>query len=367
MNKFLKALKIKETQAFRQYQLSVSVGIIRVFAIIFGVFNLLLLIPDFINVQDPTARLYVGIFRGVTVIVAFILFVGVKRAKKFNKVCLAVSACEILNVIVFCHVFYFYETPSFLIQLMGLFIIILAFFIVPNRWSNMLGVSILAAAGFVFCSFLSFVSIEQSQLIVGVVYLGVEILLCAIFSRYFYRYQQSEYATKTELERIYATDPLTQIGNRVRLEDEAEKWIEFCNRYCLDLSLVLIDVDNLKHVNDRYGHLIGDVILYELAQIMYTQLRKNDVCTRWGGDEFVLLLPSTSAEEAESITERIQQEISEKDFNIDIHITCSCGITNMKKGDDLQQLICQADTSMYMAKKQGRNNIKTHIRSIQNI
>ena len=282
MKKSFKHVKSKEDTAFQQYQLNISVGIIRIFIIIMAAFNFLLIIPDYIHIQQADGRFAVIALRISFIIVATALFICMKKIKSFNKLALAVSGCELLAIIVFFYIFLLYESPNYIIQLLGLFIMILAFYFIPNRWEYILGVSVISGIGFIMCSYFVLDKINSVEMMAGFIYLAVEIVLCATFTRYFQQYQRSEYQAKMELQRIYSTDPLTQVGNRIRLEDEAEKWIEFCSRYGLSLSLVLIDVDNLKKINDKYGHLIGDVILYELAQIMHTQLRKNDVCTRWG-------------------------------------------------------------------------------------
>lgn len=356
MEKFFKQVRSKETSAFLQYKLNTSVGIIRIFVIIIVAFNLFLIVPDYINIQQEGKILVIAL-RGSFAIIATVLYIYIKRVESFKRLALVVSAYELMSIFVFFRILFLYDSPNYMIQLLGLFIMILAFYFIPNMWGYMLGVSVISAAGYIICSYLFSQSFEQIEMTAGIVYLGVEIALCATFTRYLQQYQRREYEAKMELQRIYSTDPLTQVGNRIRLEDEAEKWIAFCSRHELNLSLVLIDVDNLKQINDKYGHLIGDVILYELAQIMHTQLRKNDVCTRWGGDEFVLLLPSTSAQEAAVIISRIRQAISDKNFSIDISVTCSFGITSMTKGHDLEQMIYQADKSMYAAKRGGKNAI----------
>jgi diguanylate cyclase (GGDEF)-like protein len=357
MEEFTNQVKSSANSSFLQYKYNTSVGVIRIFIVIIAAFNLFLVIPDMTNIQNSGGQLMAILLRCGFVLIALALFAFMKKIQTFHMLALVVSGCELLSALVFFRIFYLYESPNYMIQVMGLFIMIMAFYFIPNRWGYMLGVSVISAVGFIICSYLFSHEFQPMELTAGTVYLAVEIALCATFTRYLEQYRRREYDARIELQRIYSTDPLTQVGNRIRLEDEAEKWIEFCSRHGLDLSLVLIDVDNLKQINDKYGHLIGDVILYELAQIMHTQLRKNDVCTRWGGDEFVLLLPSTSAEEAARIICRIRQAISEKNFSIDIPITCSFGITSMTKGHDLEQMIYQADKSMYAAKKGGKNSI----------
>ena len=357
MRKVSQKIKSKEKERFFNYQLSASQSIIKLFIVIIALFNLCLLIPDIINLKDPDAQMITIICRTVFVLMAAVLFIYIKKIKSFKMLSLIITVYELTAVFIFLHVFQLYTSPDFLIQLMGVFILIIAVFLIPNLWGNMVLVAAVIFVGFIICSYYTIENLDRTQLIASIVYLLVEIVLCAVHARFLNRYQHGEFIAKIELQRIYATDPLTQVGNRIKLEDEAKRWIAFCDRHQMPLSLVLVDVDDMKLINDRYGHLIGDVILYEIAQIMYTQLRKNDVCTRWGGDEFVLLLPKTDVSQARILTERIRRKILVHEFNIDIDITCSCGIAGIKKGYDLGQLIKQADVAMYMAKKAGKNSI----------
>ena len=280
---------------------------------------------------------------------AVLLFAFIKKIQPFRKLALIITIYELVAVFTFFHIFSMYQYPDFMIQLLGLFVIIIAVYLIPNLWGNMLAISIAIAAGFLLCTYFT-LEIGSIHFIAAVVYISIEITLCAIWAFHFNSYKKREFIARTELQEVYSTDPLTQIGNRVRLEDEAGKWIERCVRHGLNLSLVLTDVDNLKHINDEHGHLAGDVILCEIAQIMRSQLRKNDVCVRWGGDEFVLLLPKTNMEEAEKLVKRIKRAIQEYKFNIGTKVTCSFGIADLNKGGSLEQLIKQADDSMYNEK-----------------
>jgi diguanylate cyclase (GGDEF)-like protein len=141
----------------------------------------------------------------------------------------------------------------------------------------------------------------------------------------------------------------------VRLEKEATKWLSFCSRHNLPLSLVIIDIDNMKHINDQHGHLTGDATICELVQIICGDLRKNDSCIRWGGDEFVLLLPGTTAANAHYLVERIRGEVEGHTFPAGSRITCSFGISDLACGDTLEKLLASADELLYQAKKHGKN------------
>lgn len=363
MKRRLVCLKTKNgNDAFYDYQLSTSLNLIKGITILIGLFNIFLIIPDMLNLTDLTARMLMLALRSAFTFMAGLLFVYAKRIATFKKLAVVLTAYELAAVFIFFFVMSMYQRPDFTIQLLGMFIIIIAIFLIPNIWGYMLALSAAMAIGFLVFSYIKLGvdgthGLDAGHFIAAGVYLAIEIALCAIFAYYFNRYKRGEYTARAELQRIYDTDPLTKVGNRAKLENEAAKWMAYCTRHGLELSLMLIDVDNLKIVNDEYGHLSGDSVLCEIARIMHAQLRESDVCIRWGGDEFVLLLPHTSVEEARKMAERIRSSIQEHKFSNDAIVTCSFGIASMKEDLSLTQLIHNADHSMYLAKKQGKDNI----------
>lgn len=338
---------------------AVSLNIIRLMISIIGFFNLVLLWADFFNIQDANARLIAVVLRVVFIIFMVVLLVCFKKIKTYKAFAFLITIYEFAAVCLFLYVFSLYSSPDFFIQVLGLMILVLAIFIIPNLWYNMVFAASVGSIGFFTLVYLTLENLDEQYFFASIIYVVMEILLCAGVSFYYRQYQQNEFYAKKELLRIYSTDPLTKVGNRVKLENEAEKWMEFCSRHKMDLALVLIDIDDMKKINDERGHLVGDIILYEAAQIMSDQLRKNDVCVRWGGDEFVLLLPKTNMDQAKHLSLRIQEAFANQDVADNLKITCSFGITSMHKGDSLDLLVQQADTSMYVAKKQGKNAIQT--------
>jgi diguanylate cyclase (GGDEF)-like protein len=169
-----------------------------------------------------------------------------------------------------------------------------------------------------------------------------------------------------EMERLSITDPLTGLFNRRYFYDALEKEIERVKRYKSSFSIVLLDIDDFKRVNDEYGHLAGDRVLQILADILRRTLRKVDIIARYGGEEFILLLPNSEKEEAELIANRIREEVSKtvfeckSDKGVDVicPITISGGITTCP--DDfieLDKLLGAADRAMYEAKSLGKNRI----------
>jgi len=173
---------------------------------------------------------------------------------------------------------------------------------------------------------------------------------------------------KLLLEKLshYATiDELTQIPNRRHFFESATKELNRSKRYHHPLSIILIDFDNLKRINDAYGHLAGDRALSVFSKIVQTLIRDIDILGRYGGDEFILLLPETDTQQAYLVMERIFKVLETspviyKDFQFNISV--SCGISSLDKGTDtLEELISRADKALYQAKSHGGKIIMTHM------
>ncbi len=161
-----------------------------------------------------------------------------------------------------------------------------------------------------------------------------------------------------EVEYLSITDTLTKIPNRRKFEIEIEKETARSNRYGHDLSFVLIDIDFFKNVNDSYGHKVGDRVLKKLSLLIKKQLRLNDFVSRWGGEEFALLLPETNLEEAKHISEKLREYIHQICFENGLFITCSFGIAQYSKDETLDDLFNKVDGALYKAKELGRNRVE---------
>jgi diguanylate cyclase (GGDEF)-like protein len=161
-------------------------------------------------------------------------------------------------------------------------------------------------------------------------------------------------------ERLSITDGLTGLTNRSQLEASLQREIFRSRRYRSPLSLVMIDVDFFKAVNDTFGHQEGDDVLTSVASIIKRLCRSHDVAARYGGEEFLLILPETSASGALTIAERIREEVENHRFNHEgkVHsVTVSCGIAEFDSAgtQDYTSLIGVADAALYQAKESGRN------------
>ncbi|NSW54241.1 MAG: GGDEF domain-containing protein [Anaerolineae bacterium] len=167
---------------------------------------------------------------------------------------------------------------------------------------------------------------------------------------------------RQDLERLAVTDELTEAYNRRYLQLQMEKEIERCRRYGHAFSLVMIDCDNFKQLNDTRGHPAGDAFLQHLSQVVHARIRKTDVFARIGGDEFVLLLPNTNAVQAEALAEdlhRILCQLKQENSHAgDCPVTVSMGVTtwNPLVGRP-DELMATLDEALYQAKHAGKNQV----------
>ncbi|MFH1061798.1 MAG: sensor domain-containing diguanylate cyclase [Candidatus Omnitrophota bacterium] len=179
---------------------------------------------------------------------------------------------------------------------------------------------------------------------------------------------QASIALGSAIHRDLASvDKLTQLYNRTFLQKRMKEEIEFCNRQLLPLSLMMLDIDHFKVINDTYGHQEGDMVLKKIAQIISKSVRLTDICARYGGEEFVIVLPGIEeiANDKFSIAEKLRQGVENSDFVVlgdkHIKVTISVGVTVRRYPSDkdlgMNELIQRADQLLYKAKKEGRNRV----------
>lgn len=160
-----------------------------------------------------------------------------------------------------------------------------------------------------------------------------------------------------ELERLSITDKLTGLFNRAKLDATLEQEHARSSRYGRGFSLLLMDIDHFKEVNDNLGRLAGDKALSEIGMILLEHSRHVDTAGRWGGEEFLIVCPETTAGQARIIAEKIRQVIEEHRFPAGITLTCSFGVTEFQNGDTVTGIIRRADSALYKAKHAGRNRV----------
>lgn len=163
--------------------------------------------------------------------------------------------------------------------------------------------------------------------------------------------------TRRRVEELLRIDALTGVANRLRLEEALDAEIEEAARYPSEFSVMMVDLDHFKRVNDSYGHVVGDVTLQQAAHVFAENVRRVDLVGRFGGEEFLILSPRTGAEAAGRLAERLRTILEAHEMPFAGGITASFGVAAWAPGDTRQGLIERADGALYRAKAEGRNRV----------
>jgi len=160
-----------------------------------------------------------------------------------------------------------------------------------------------------------------------------------------------------QLEHIASTDLLTGLCNRLKVDNSLEQEFERQQRFGQIFSIILLDIDHFKRVNDFHGHQIGDQVLIEFSALLGEHVRSVDTLGRWGGEEFMIVCPGTDEEGITGLASKLKAAIENHSFSTVGQQTASFGATTIRASDDIQQLILRADKAMYRAKNEGRNRV----------
>jgi diguanylate cyclase (GGDEF)-like protein len=214
------------------------------------------------------------------------------------------------------------------------------------------------AIGYVLVAVIRASAIELFGLFV-VILSGFIVLLVATSSVFQERVDHARRAAERRLAIAATLDPLTGTANRRLLMQTATREVERANRQKQPLSLLMVDIDHFKDLNDRYGHTAGDLVLVTIAGTMQDILRKQDLLARYGGEEFAILLPDTPLAGAWHLAEKIRRQIENLRFANDVGtVTVSIGCADNRGQPDFHQLIITTDRALYAAKALGRNRVE---------
>jgi len=167
----------------------------------------------------------------------------------------------------------------------------------------------------------------------------------------------NEYIKIKELEHKASTDSLTRLFNRSKLDDILEKEMALSYTISSPLSIIFLDIDHFKLVNDTYGHDIGDRVLISLANIIRSVTRKGDLAARWGGEEFMITLQATDITQASILAQKLRVSVEEYQFGTAGHLTISLGVAEYKNNENKKSFIKRVDMALYEAKEGGRNRV----------
>lgn len=220
-----------------------------------------------------------------------------------------------------------------------------AFFLLPMR-----SAVIINSVFVITISAISFMTLPEADFWRITFSLGLTCVFVMIFAWLIGRLQ-------TELTHLATTDPLTGCLNRSQLADILNHQIQIRERYERVSSLILLDLDYFKQINDKWGHLTGDKVLQEFALRMRQRLRDSDQMFRVGGEEFMLVLPETRQKDAAQLADQLLQAVRTETFFKEIKVTASAGVSEVTKGETWSTWLNRADQALYSAKSQGRNCI----------
>ncbi len=161
-----------------------------------------------------------------------------------------------------------------------------------------------------------------------------------------------------ELEVAAKTDRLTQLSNRHHLDVIIAQEFARSRRTRNLFSVLIADCDQFKSINDTYGHQVGDLVLIDIARLLRTSVRVTDTVGRWGGEEFLVILPDTGLENAVQVAEKQREVIDAQEFPTVGHTTVSFGVAELRPDETIKDLIARADEALYRAKKNGRNRVE---------
>ncbi len=161
-----------------------------------------------------------------------------------------------------------------------------------------------------------------------------------------------------ELEQLSVTDQLTKLYNRRKIDKILATEIEQARRYDHSFSLILIDIDHFKKINDNYGHQSGDHVLQAISKLFLSNIRKTDMVGRWGGEEFLIISLEKDLNKVLIFVEKLRKAVENHHFDVVEKITCSFGVAHYTSGDTVDSLLSRTDVALYKAKNAGRNCVK---------
>ncbi|MGI6175098.1 MAG: GGDEF domain-containing protein [Christensenellales bacterium] len=296
------------------------------------------------------------IIRGVMFLFSCFMVWFSKEGKNIRMIAAAFSLYGTLAVIGYQLILLINHNISFVDQALAFIIIMFGGFLIPIRWLY----SLLNGIGIIVLFFTVsplYLQIEPYQYLGAFTYFILALLMAAFFSYKLNVHRRMQYARERQLKLLSRTDHLTNIYNRQMFDKTFAQWVKKTDIGGECFSVVLFDLDDFKHINDERGHLTGDRVLVECAETVAKHLRSDDIFSRWGGEEFIILLPCTQLNTAADIAERLRQMIERHFERTGLNITASFGVGQYRTGDTAKTIIQRVDARLYMAKARGKNCI----------
>lgn len=325
-------------------------------ALIFASLFLLFLFNDIFIIKRTFSFLIITIIRLAFVIISMIVFFVAKLTTNFRSLIILVTLYQALIVTLFISILEQYDSLSYL-SILGLMVVSFAIYLLPNKIMISQLISVILSILFFLYPSQKIEGLKENDIYKIIVYQVVLLIYCNMQTCLTESYKRKQFSLSREYLVLSTMDHLTGINNRGKFDNEINTWINFSNRYSNPLSLILFDIDNFKRINDCYGHLVGDNVIKTIVATIKGSIRITDSFARWGGDEFVILLPDTNIQQAEDMAERMITSIRNNSYGQAKDITCSFGVTTLGKDDTAQTLLRKADDLLLQAKACGKDRV----------
>ncbi len=325
-------------------------------ALVFGIMYMLFFISDYLAIQDSFKLAMIFAVRVLFLLSSTYVFFVAKKIKGYYCLPYLMTAYKALAIAGFFIIVYLYETLTMYL-FFSVVVINLAIYITPNRLRYAQAVSAFLILTFFVCFAGNIEGIGSRGLINIIGYSIIILIYCNIGAYLTNYFKRKQFLIERELVRVSITDSLTGVYNRAKFNEELEHWISFSNRYKRDLALVMFDIDDFKKINDSYGHYAGDAVIKNVTEAVKKTIRSTDVFARWGGDEFIILLPNTDTDQAKEMMERVRINIQSTNSDKVGNITCSFGLVALEENEGVDPFLHRADKLLYKAKACGKNMV----------
>lgn len=344
---------------FQKYMLQDNIISSRKFILGIALLLQLYIIPDFLYIKDLNMLLIPSLIRLLFLISSVYYYLHIERTKFPLYQC--TSVYEIVQIVLLWALLFTYPDPEIMshrqVYILFMMVILLS---IPNRFFYKITLSLILVLGILFI--LQYRKVHYLTDFSGDLFIFTLLILLfsAFNARTVNRLQRIQYSDALALERLSTTDGLTNTYNRRKYNQDLTKEIARVKRYGNTFSGIMFDLDDFKKVNDDFGHLVGDEVLIKYSSTVKSLIRENDQVYRWGGEEFIILLPNTNLEAALKLSNRIKTMLLQVDFSPAPNLTCSFGVTSWQENDTADTFTTRLDRLLYEAKANGKACIVAH-------
>lgn len=318
-------------------------------------------VADWFLLDDPPLFVWITCIRVAVILPILALYMLLRSEQHHHWYHLLLTVCEISVATGFGLILFNYRSPDFGINAFWASLMIWCFTTVPNKWRYTLAASIYSGAAFLAIAVHRLGPIQPSHLSATIYFIALTIGIAGALSYSLCWYRRSNYAALQRLGRLSQTDGLTGLLNRLGLDDQLRAMLSSSRRLATPLALIMLDLDDFKEVNDQYGHLYGDSVLVSIAGCLRSAMPPIGTLGRWGGEEFVLLLPGYDLDQASEFAEELRDLLARQRYAHGTGVTCSFGVTVAATGETPESILRRADELLYAAKEAGKNRVASRL------